>query len=46
MPSDLTRARARARARAQRSGARNRNRMEAVLMFDHDKLDVYRLAIE
>ena len=42
MPSDLTRA----RARAQRSGARNRNRMEAVLMFDHDKLDVYRLAIE
>ncbi len=37
------------RARAQRNGARARNRKKAtmtVYLFDHDRLDVYRLSIE
>jgi hypothetical protein len=37
------------RARAQWNGARARNRIEATMtenLFDHDRLDVYRLSIE
>ena len=37
------------RARAQHRGARARNRIEATMteyLFDHDRLDVYRLSIE